>query len=73
MLSNALTDAGYTVTGSLGTGTIMASKDGKSYSFVIVTAQYITLTVDGKVVEYVAANGSFRLPPTLPPLRRTHR
>ena len=57
---NALTDAGYTVTGSLGTGTIMASKDGKSYSFVIVTAQYITLTVDGKVVEYVAANGSFK-------------
>lgn len=61
---NALTDAGYTVTGSLGTGTIMASKDGKSYSFVIVTAQYVTLTVDGKVIEYVAAtidrSGNFK-------------
>ncbi|MEI3331412.1 MAG: hypothetical protein V8R27_07585 [Oscillospiraceae bacterium] len=38
----------------------MATKGGVSYSFVIVTAQYITLTVDGKVVEYVAANGYFK-------------
>ena len=56
---NALTNAGYTVTGSLGTGTIMATKGGVSYSFVVVTSQYVTLTVDGKVVEYIAADNTF--------------
>ena len=56
----ALTNAGYSVTGSMSGNTIMASKNGVSYLFVITTTNYVTLTVDGKVVEYVAADGSFK-------------
>ena len=56
----ALTNAGYSVTGSMSANTIMASKNGVSYLFVITTTNYVTLTVDGKVVEYVAANDSFQ-------------
>ena len=55
----ALANAGYSVTGSMGTGTIMASKNGVNYVFVIEESYYVTLTVDGKVVEYVAADSSF--------------
>ena len=54
----ALANAGYSVTGSMGTGTIMASKNGVNYVFVIEESYYVTLTIDGKVVEYVAANSA---------------
>ena len=54
----ALTNAGYSVTGSMGANTIMASKNGVNYVFVIENSYYVTLTVDDKVVEYVAATSA---------------
>ena len=56
---NVLQNAGYTVTGSLSSDTLLATKGGTSYAFTIADGDtFWTLTIDGTVVEYIKASAS---------------
>lgn len=56
---NVLQNAGYTVTGSLSSDTLLATKGGTSYAFTVANGDtFWTLTIDGTVVEYIKAGAS---------------